>query len=150
LAGIMGGMKSGVSENTSNILIESAYFTPTVIRKGAKTLDLSTESSKRFERDTDIDNMISAMDQLTQLIVDVAGGDVAKGIIDEYPTIKKLSKIKFSPSKCNKFLGTDLSNNDIEKIFEQLGITFSNKDEIYHCTIPSYRNDLDLILNTVS
>ena len=68
LAGIMGGLNSEITDTTTDILIESAYFNPTVVRKGAKSLDLSTEASHRFERNTDMDGVIPAVNQLAQLI----------------------------------------------------------------------------------
>ena len=89
LAGIMGGLNTQITERTTSLLIESAYFNPTIIRKGAKSLDLSTEASRRFERDTDIEGVIPAVDQLAQLILEVAGGIVSKDVLDEYPDKKK-------------------------------------------------------------
>ena len=76
LAGIMGGLNTSVTDSTTNILIECAYFEPTVIRKGSKYLDLSTDASKRFERDIDVDSTISSLNQLTSLIQSVAGGQI--------------------------------------------------------------------------
>ncbi|MBC8214101.1 MAG: phenylalanine--tRNA ligase subunit beta [Candidatus Marinimicrobia bacterium] len=143
LAGVMGGLESGITDETTDILIESAYFTPTVIRKSAKTLDISTESSKRFERDTDIENIIPSMDYLTQLIVELAGGEVAKGIIDVYPKPKQQLEVDFSLEKCNKFLGISIDNDRLQQIFNSLEIQFEIKDSLYHCSIPTFRNDLE-------
>ncbi len=143
LAGIMGGLKSGISDHTQNILIESAYFDPAVVRKGAKSLDIATEASHRFERSTDIENVISSLDQLAALIAEVAGGEVLQGIVDNYPTPLMRSPISFSVKRCNDLLGTSLAENEIEKIFRALSIEFEKNSEIYLCEVPSYRNDLE-------
>ncbi len=142
LAGIMGDLHSGISDDTTAILIESAYFEPTVIRKGAKLLDLSTEASKRFERDTDMENIVPAMDKLASLIVEVAGGEVAAGIIDIYPRKKESVSVAFRPERCNLLLGTSLTEQDMLDILKKLNITVTPSDAGYSCNVPSYRNDL--------
>ncbi|MBC8311398.1 MAG: phenylalanine--tRNA ligase subunit beta [Candidatus Marinimicrobia bacterium] len=143
LGGIMGGANSEIDDSTTDILIESAYFKPTVIRKGAKRLDLSTEASKRFERDTDIESVIPALNQLSALIQEVAGGDVLSGVIDRYPTKKEAQIIEFSIENCNSFLGSSFSLSEAKEIFEKLSITVDEKDNGLQCTIPSFRNDLE-------
>ena len=80
----MGALNTEIEDSTTDILIESAYFEPTIIRKGAKSLDISTEASKRFERDTDINGVIPALEQLSALIIEVAGGEILNGYIDSF------------------------------------------------------------------
>ena len=143
LAGIMGGVNSEITDGTINILIESAYFSPTVVRKGAKVLDLSTEASKRFERDTDMDGIIPAINQLAALIVEVAGGEICKGVVDEYPAEKIPHTFNFSLEKCEALLGTHITEKKIETIFDSLQITYKNKNGSFQCTIPTFRNDLE-------
>ncbi|MBT6713588.1 MAG: phenylalanine--tRNA ligase subunit beta [Candidatus Marinimicrobia bacterium] len=143
LAGIMGDLKSGISEKTTSILIESAYFTPTIIRKGAKLLDLSTEASKRFERDTDMDNIIPALNHLAALIIEVAGGEIVNGIIDIYTEMPGARSVSFRIEKCNRLLGLDLDHADIDKIFKMLAFDYTSENGQYLCNIPSYRNDVD-------
>ena len=143
LAGIMGGVNSEITDGTINILIESAYFSPTVVRKGAKVLDLSTEASKRFERDTDMDGIIPAINQLAALIVEVAGGEICKGVVDEYPAEKNSHTFNFSLEKCEALLGTHITEKKIETIFDSLQITYKNKNGSFQCTIPTFRNDLE-------
>lgn len=142
LAGIMGGRDSEISNGTTNILIESAYFNPVIIRKGAKKLDLSTDASKRFERDTDIKNLIPAMNYLSELIVDLAGGEVAKGILDVYPKKKNAVNVILSLEKCNNLLGISLSKREIITILEKLNISCVEEKNHINCAIPTYRNDL--------
>jgi len=142
IAGIMGALNSEVTEDTRDILIESAYFDPTVIRRGAKKLDLSTEASKRFERDTDIEgSLIDSLDTLVHHILDIAGGQ-QDGFSDKYPNKKDKKIVSLSIDKCNEFLGTQLTQKDFENILNKLLIDFDIKDNIFSCTIPLYRNDL--------
>jgi len=143
LAGIMGGVNSEITKATTNILIESAYFKPTVVRKGAKVLDLSTEASKRFERDTDMDGIIPAINQLANLIVEVAGGNIYKGVVDEYPAEKIPFKFNFSLKKCEALLGMHITEKKIKTIFDSLQIVYTNKGGSFQCTIPAFRNDLE-------
>ena len=142
LGGIMGGVNSEITESTTDILLESAYFNPTVVRKGAKALDLSTEASRRFERDTDIDGVIPAIDQLAQLICELSGGTVLKGVVDQYPQKHEPNIVHFSMEKCNLLLGIDLDENEYNRIFTSLQITVEKKKGSFICNIPSFRNDL--------
>ena len=142
IAGIIGGLNSEITESTKNILIESAYFDPTVIRKGSKKIDLSTEASRRFERDTDIDNVLVSINRLTEIIIEVAGGKSVDETIDVYPNNKEPKVIKLDINKCNQFLGTKLKKDDFENILRKLSIHFIIKNDIFTCTIPLYRNDL--------
>ena len=143
LAGIMGGSNSEITEYTTDILLESAYFDPTVVRKGSKVLDISTEASRRFERDTDIEGVIPALNQLAQLIHEVAGGSILKGVVDEYPQRHKPRVVNFSLEKCKSLLGIDLNEKELCRIFKTLQITFKKKNSMLQCIIPSFRNDLE-------
>jgi len=143
LAGIMGGLNTEITNSTKDVLIESAYFDPKIIRKGAKQIDLSTEASRRFERNTDIDSVINSVDELAYLIKKVAGGDIVNGIIDEYPNKRDKTIINFSIAKCNALLGLSLKEKKIKEIFQLLGIEMETHGNDFHCTIPSYRNDLE-------
>ena len=143
LAGIMGGVNSEITDDTTDILLESAYFNPAVIKKGAKVLDLSTEASRRFERDTDIEGVIPAINQLAALIQEVAGGEILKGVADEYPGKKTPRTIQFSAEKCQKILGTEVSEKKIGNIFNSLHILQTKQNGSIQCRIPSFRNDLE-------
>ena len=149
LAGIMGGVNSEITDDTTDILLESAYFNPAVIRKGAKVLDISTEASRRFERDTDIEGVIPAVDQLAALIQEVAGGKILKGVADEYPGKKAQRSIQFSAEKCQKILGTEISEKKIENIFNSLHILQTKQNGSIQCAIPSFRNDLEREIDLV-
>lgn len=125
LAGIMGGKESEINDSTINILLESAYFEPACIRKTSKTLGLSTESSYRFERGADIEGVTKALDKAAQMIKELAGGDIANGIIDKYPRPHKRVIIKVRLSRINKLLGTELMKEEVEDCFKRLHIDFT-------------------------
>ena len=85
LAGVMGGIDSEISDQTVDVLLESAYFHPPSIRNTSKALGMHTEASHRFERGADPEGVISAIDRAVQLIAELAGGEIAAGILDVYP-----------------------------------------------------------------
>jgi len=139
IGGIMGGLNSEVSEQTKDILLESAYFNPVYIGASSRKLGLSTEASQRFERVTDPNGVIRAIDRAAGLIADLAGGKVLKGIVDIYPTEIKKSKVKVRPARVNMLLGTSLSENEIANIFSRLEIEYEKEQAI----IPTFRPDLE-------
>jgi len=143
IAGIIGGNNSGVDKDTKNILIESAYFDPINIRRSSKKLGISTEASRRFERDTDIDILKTALNKLAVLIKDVAGGEISSDFFDIYCEKNKLTEVPFNIARCNKFLGLDITLNVAKNIFNDLCINYIENDKSLICTIPSFRNDLN-------
>ncbi len=143
LAGIMGGKNSEVTENTTNILIESAYFDPVTIRRGAKLLSLSTEASKRFERGVDYDDIHSVLDRAADLIVQISDGECTNGIADSYPEPIKVNSVVLDSNRVDSVLGINLDNKFISKTFDSLGIEHSLKKDTFECKIPSNRPDLE-------
>ena len=96
LAGVMGGANTEVSDGTKNILLESAYFDPSAIRKTSRKTGLKSESSYRFERGVDPNGITKALDRAAELMRELSGGQVAKGRIDEYPAIIEPSLVRLS------------------------------------------------------
>ena len=111
----MGGANTEVTEKTRNIFLESAYFEPSSIRKTSKRLGLSSESSYRFERGTDIEFLEKAVDRAALLIKEIAGGTVHK-IIDEYPVKYVSEPVAAKCEKINKLLGISATNAEIFEI----------------------------------
>ncbi len=109
VAGIMGGLNSEIFAGSRNVLVESAYFDPVTIRRGSKRLGLSTEASYRFERGIDIGGVTTALRRSLILISQLAGGEVMKGYIDNYPRPFSPPVIDLRIDKTNAFLGTSLS-----------------------------------------
>tara|TARA_B100002051_G_scaffold67769_1_gene64292 strand:- start:10459 stop:12861 length:2403 start_codon:yes stop_codon:yes gene_type:complete len=149
IAGVIGGKNTEVDSDTQNIFIESALFDPIVVRKSAKKIDLSTDASKRYERNIDPALTKIALNILSGLIIKYAGGKASQGIIESSIEFDNQEQIKFYPSECNKFLGTSLEDVDIENVFNRVNISFIKKDDGYLCTPPTYRShdvkrDVDL------
>jgi phenylalanyl-tRNA synthetase beta chain len=144
IAGVMGGENSEVTETTKNILIESAYFNPTSIRKTSKKIQLSSDSSYRFERGTDPSNTVYAAQRAAQLIASIAGGEIAKGVIDEYPAKIKQKEITFRLARMKKLLGYEVPKADVIKIFQKLGINLlKDMSESLEVIIPTHRPDIE-------
>lgn len=144
IAGVMGGENSEVDDSTKNILIESAFFNPSSIRKTAKHLGLSTDASYRFERGTDPNITLWAAQRAAQLIQETAGGEIAVGEIDTYPNPIKKRETKLRFSRLNQILGYHIANDEVEKILTRLGFEFKEKS-VNHLTvlIPYYRHDVE-------
>jgi phenylalanyl-tRNA synthetase beta chain len=142
LAGVMGGANSEVSNNTKNILLESANFSGESIRVTAKTVGLRTEASARFEKGLDIENTITAINRAAQLIEEIGAGTVCKGIIDCYPSEKEIRKVRFSPEYINGFLGTSIKTEKMVEILERLEFKVNLKEN--YVIAPSFRIDIEI------
>lgn len=150
LAGIMGGENSEISDQTTDILLESAYFNPTAIRLTSKRLGLHTESSHRFERGTDVNILVKALDRAASLIAELAGGTVARGIIDVYPKKVPLRSIQARVETINRILGVHLSAESIKQIFHNLEFTVDTVEPgIFEVCVPSFRVDLEREIDLV-
>lgn len=139
IGGIMGGENSEVTFTTTNILLESAYFHPVFIHRAAKSLNISTEASQRFERGADPEGVIRALNRATQLILETAGGEVAKGIIDVYPNPIRPTRIPVRLDYLSKVIGIPLTLEQVEELLEPLGIV--REGEVW--IVPTYRPDLE-------
>ena len=143
LAGIMGGLKSAVTENTTTVFVESAYFDPVTIRKGSKELGLLTDASRRFERGADIKAAETALWRVINLLMELAGGTMVPGIIDEYPGAVKVPRIVMRRSELDLFAGCDISDQKVTGILSGLGVTNNKKKDHWVCRPPTYRPDLE-------
>jgi phenylalanyl-tRNA synthetase beta chain len=143
IAGVMGGVNTEVSESTRNILVESAYFNPVRIRRTSKRTNLRSESSYRFERGVDPNGVVKALDRASELIRELAGGKVARGKIDVYPSPIQPKEVNLSIKRVNSILGTALEPQKVKQLIEGLGIeTLKVKDGEMTFRIPTYRVDL--------
>jgi phenylalanyl-tRNA synthetase beta chain len=122
LAGIMGGQNTEINNSTTDVLIESAYFSPTNIRRTSKALGLRSESSYRFERGADIGICDWASQRCVQLILDTAGGQLADGVVDAYPKPAEPKQITLRHHKVNELLGIALKPEECEFYLGQLGL----------------------------
>lgn len=144
IAGIMGGENSEITSSTKNILIESAYFNPSSIRRTSKALQLITDSSYRFERGTDPSVTKYAAERAAQLISEISGGEIAEGIIDVYPALIERKEITLRYSRVTKILGYEISKEKIHQILSRLGIALKDLDEnTLLASVPTFRPDLE-------
>jgi len=144
LAGVMGGRNSEIEVSTTAILLESACFRPAAVRKTSKRLGLHTESSHRFERGIDIGGVVRALDRAAALIVELAGGSMARGSLDLYPGKSEPSAIRFRPERANSLIGIELQREEIVDILKRLECQVSEgPDGVVAVIPPSYRIDLE-------
>ncbi|MCY4400974.1 MAG: phenylalanine--tRNA ligase subunit beta [Candidatus Poribacteria bacterium] len=145
LAGVMGGYDSEITDETCDVLLESANFQPASIRATGKKLGMHTEASYRFERGVDPEAVIPALNRAAQLIVELAGGTVCEGIIDVYPGKSEPIQIQLRSDRVNFILGTALEATEIEQILYRLGFGMEAsqlEDSSYQVTVPSFRSDI--------
>lgn len=143
VAGVMGGANTEVSDATVNVLLESAYFHPRLIRKTSKRLGLQTDASKRFERGADPNNVIPALDRAAMLIQELSGGAVASGVIDVKRGNFPNKIITCRMSRINHVLGTHLSVSEVEDVFKRLQFQFAwDTQDVFTLSIPTYRVDI--------
>ncbi|SHE32740.1 phenylalanine--tRNA ligase subunit beta [Desulforamulus putei] len=142
VAGIMGGLDSEVTEDTVNVLIESAYFHPISIRRTSKALGLRSESSIRFEKGIDINGCLRAADRAVELIQQLAGGTVVSGAIDNFPNPITEKTILLRPRRVNWVLGVEISRQDIIDIMRRLQFRVQEQGEDLLVTIPTFRPDI--------
>lgn len=143
LAGVFGGADSGVSEATTDIFLESAYFDAVSVRKSAKRHALKTDASFRFERGTDPDMTGYALKRAALLIQEVAGGTISSPISDFYPQPVANFAFNVHLDNVRRLIGKNLSNDEIISIIKALEIGVSEKDEqIIAVTVPPYRVDV--------
>lgn len=129
IAGVFGGIKSGVTEVTTDLFLESAYFHPVSVRKTAKRHGLNTDASFRFERGIDPNNTVYAAKRAALLIQEVAGGTIASEISDFYPEPIQPFKVSFSYERCNKLIGQAIEPSTVKAIFESLEIEIVEETE---------------------
>lgn len=142
LAGIMGGENTEVTPQTVNLLLESAYFDRTSVRKTARANTISTESSYRFERIVDPAGVVRAVDRVAQCIVEWGGGSVATGIIDVVQPLVLGRIIVLSPERVNAVLGTQITRQEMIDILRGLELKVTDEGDVLSIDIPSFRPDL--------
>lgn len=143
MAGIFGGIDSGVTEKTTAIFLESAYFDPGYIRRTAKHHGLKTDASFRFERGTDPDMTVTALVRAANLIFDMAGGNLSMGVKDIYPEKLLPYKVGFSYSNCTELIGKEIDRTLIKNIILNLGIEIENEgSDGLLLLVPRYKTDV--------
>ena len=143
IAGVFGGIGSGVTEQTVSVFLESACFNPVSIRKTARRHDLHTDASFRFERGSDPDITVWALKRAALLIKEIAGGEISSEVIDIYPRKIERKVIKVSYTNINRLTGKDISKKDVKNILQSLDIDIlESSRDIIKCEVPNYRIDV--------
>lgn len=142
IAGVMGGANSEVTDQTVNVLLESAYFNPVSTRKAARKFAIHSEASYRFERGVDIDAVIAASARASQLIKELAGGEILEGIIDVYPEVVLPPKINLRTTRVGSLLGITLSRDEIAALLKRLFFDVEVNGNDLDVSVPSFRGDI--------
>jgi phenylalanyl-tRNA synthetase beta chain len=143
IAGIMGGGNSEISDATSDVVLEAAYWNPSSIRRTAKALGISSDASQRFERGADPNGVEYALDRAAELSLQLAGGTLLSGRVDVYPTKILPRRISLRTDRVNGLLGTSLTRPEIAKILGRLDVTVAKRGSgPLECTVPTRRVDL--------
>lgn len=142
LAGIMGGLESGIKDDTTEIVFESANFEGVNIRVNSKKLGIRTESSSRFEKDIDPNLAELALNRACALIEELQCGEIINGTIDVYNEKKEEGKLTVSSTWVNKFLGTSLSQEEMKKCLDRLDLTTVINGDNLEVTAPTFRVDI--------
>ncbi len=143
IAGIMGGENTQVDEDTTDLLLEVAYFTPENIRSTSKSLGLSSDSSYRFERGIDRDNSEEVINRAASLMKEVAGGEILNGNTDKYIEKFEEREVTLDLGKLNKFVGKEITLEEVGEILRNLGLEIkTSAGNIVTVCPPSYRGDL--------
>jgi phenylalanyl-tRNA synthetase beta chain len=149
VAGVMGGVDSEVTADTSDLLIESAYFDPVSIRQAARALGLQTDSSYRFERGADPAVQAWAASRAAELIREVAGGEIAPTLVDEHPVPVEPRRLLVRASRVAAVLGTAIDRDEIRRLLEAIGFGVSPAGEALEVVVPTFRPDIEREIDVI-
>ena len=142
LAGVMGGAVSEVDRGTTRVLLESAYFAPGSTRRTARALGLLTDAAYRFERGADIEGLVDASARAAQLIAELAGGAIARGLVDVYPVPRPRPRVRLRPARVQRVLGVAPPAPEAVRILRGLGLGVTERAGDLEVDVPSFRRDI--------
>ncbi|MFN7014458.1 MAG: phenylalanine--tRNA ligase subunit beta, partial [Bacteroidia bacterium] len=143
IAGVFGGLESGVTEATTSVFLESAYFNPASIRKSSKNHGLKTDASFRFERGTDPEITVTALNRAANLILEIAGGQISGNLIDIYPTPVEPKKIAFTYPNAARLIGKTIDASIIKIILQSLHIKIEHEgNDALLLNVPARKSDV--------
>ena len=142
VAGVMGGLDTEVSDATTTVLLEDAFFSPVSVRTTSRNLSLPSEAAFRFCRIVDIENIDWASKRTAQLMIQVSGGKAAKGVIDTYPGKPKPKQATLRLSRLKKLLGIEVPGDKVIQILTRLGFGPKQNGEQITCSVPTWRSDV--------
>ena len=144
LAGVKGGLDSGISESTTDVVLEIASFDPATIRKTARRLNLLSDSAKRFENDLSSTHCDFCMLELTGLLMEMFPDAIYEEIVDVYPTQQEERKVTFNTEMVNRKLGSNITDEDIEKILKNYSYIYEKNGSTFTVTAPALRLDVQI------
>jgi len=148
LAGVMGGESTEVHDGTVNILLESACFNPGSVSRTSRRLGLFSEASSRFEKSVDRTACVAALDRAAALMAELAGGEVAPGVVDTYPAQANPRELDLRVWRMNELIGAEISAQESAAILTRLGCEVRGTDPL-HVVVPSFRPDLEREIDLV-
>lgn len=144
IAGVMGGRDSEVGDGTTKVLLESAHFAPSRVRRGKRVAGLHSEASRRFERWVDPNGVLRALDRAAQLLGEFAGGEVAQGVVDRYEKPIMEARVTLRPFRCNAVLGLRLSGEQMAQKLARLQLKIgARSEELMEVAVPTFRRDIE-------
>jgi phenylalanyl-tRNA synthetase beta chain len=144
LAGVMGGANTEVTDRTTRVLLEAAWFAPASIRRTSRALGLRTDAAYRFERGADVEGLVTASARAAALIAETAGGTIARGAVDAYPRKRKAQRVRLRMSRIKRVLGVAPSAAQARKVLTGLGLGVKSRGADLEVTVPSFRRDLSM------
>lgn len=143
VGGVMGGENSEITNATTTVFLESAYFQPSSVRRTAKKLGISSDSSYRFERGADIENVPYALNRAAALIAELSGGTIAAGVLDAYPAPVQPIELQLRPARAVAIIGVEIARTEMRSLLERLGfVLVSETEEAFTVRVPTYRVDI--------
>ncbi len=152
LAGIMGGENSEVTDKTVNVLVESAYFDPSTIRRTAKALSMQTDASYRFERGVDAAGQVWAASRAAHLMAELGGGTVVEGGVDAHPAPVAPARVDVRHARIEKIIGVEIDASAVVDLLGRIGfhVTVNGaQSPVYTCDVPSFRPDIDREIDVI-
>ena len=144
LAGVMGGANTEVTDKTTRVLLEAAWFAPASIRRTSRALGLRTDAAYRFERGADVEGLVTASARAAALIAETAGGTIARGVVDAYPRKRKAQHVRLRMSRVKRVLGIAPAPAQARKVLTGLGLAVKSRGADLEVTVPSFRRDLSM------
>ncbi len=144
VAGVMGGADSEVQQDTTTILLEAAYFNGKLVRKASKDLGLRSDASARFEKGIDRNRVVGASERAAQLIQEIAGGTVLKGMAEQGDRTVEAKDVSIEVTRINQVLGTEISETEVAAIFERLQFSYQNFGGTFTVQVPPRRPDITI------
>jgi phenylalanyl-tRNA synthetase beta chain len=142
VGGVMGGADTEVRTSTTTVLLESACFNPGSVRRTSRALGLATDAAYRFERGSDIEGVIPALDRAALLMADLGGGTVTRGVIDAYPTPRPHSRLALRPERIERVVGAAPARAESIRILQALGFAVDDSGAALQVVVPSFRRDI--------